>query len=208
MSSALQVVRASADTVPPTGNKRRVRKAAIALSLALAGTAAVTAPAARATEVLVAGSGTWGANVATSAYSVAGETFNFSFRLPEQISANPTTEATNFIYTLNGSPVTTMLTGVVFYSYPQGGLFDLDFADANVLTFFEPGSQTGPDVGTSLVLQLGSYAAGATLNGGYSNVPGDYGNGNITISQVPEPGSFVLLGAGLMALAAKRRHRA
>ena len=134
----------------------------------------------------------------------------FSFELPNAITANPTTEASHFVYDLNGVPVTTTLSSVRFYPDMQGGLFDLNFADGQVLTFFEADSLIGPDIGSDLMIQIGSNAADATLQDAYSNIAGYYGTGLVTVAIAPisEPASLGLLGAGFIALACRRRTRA
>jgi len=62
----------------------------------------------------------------------------------------------------------------------------------NTVTLY--GGPDGPDVGSSLHLVYGTFDAHIAMNGGISS---DNGAGTVTISAVPEPGTYAMLGLGL-----------
>ena len=151
-------------------------------------------PVAIANPVYFSGSGTWDANTPTTAFSQADATWQFSFSLPNPIASNPTTQVTDFSYTLNGNLVATSLPGgVLFFSVADGGGFDLyptidNPSGVSVISLLFP-----EDVGTNLSLALGSYSAAIELNDGFT--PGE-GSGTVNIT--PEPPSIILLGTALL----------
>jgi MYXO-CTERM domain-containing protein len=160
-------------------------------------TALIAQTAARAGIVTVSGSGTWGADAPVSIYTAPGESWSFSFELPDPLDANPTSTATNFQYFLNGSAVSTTLSSVEFFSPGDGGLFDLNFADGNSLNLY--GDQAFSSPGLSLI--PGVYSSNIDINA-FTGPPDGNGSGTVTItSAVPEPSSIVAGGLGLLALA-------
>lgn len=155
--------------------------------------ASATMPAASAGQILVAGNGTFDSSAPSSAETAPNKKFVFSFDLPNPISANPTTQATNFSYSLGAASINIGLSSVQFFDATHGGLFDLNFADSNTLHVF------GPKIySSSLVISTGNYSATIENYGGTIT----YGSGSVNISNVsvPEPGSLALLGAGLLGL--------
>jgi hypothetical protein len=181
-----------------------MRKSTFALSTALACMAVFVAPSARSTEVLVAGSGTWGTlqDYENTPYSVSNENFSFSFDLPNPIATNPTTQATNFVYILNDVVVAATLSNVQFFSAGEGGFFSLDFADGHNIDLYNT-----TDVGSSLTLSIGSWSTFAAIDGG---TVGTIGTGTVTISAasaVPEPTPLAMLGAGIVGFGVLRRRR-
>ncbi|GGA79990.1 hypothetical protein GCM10011507_34070 [Edaphobacter acidisoli] len=170
-------------------NKARIIIALFGLFAALA-----IAPIASADPVSVSGSGTWDAATPTTAYSVAGASWYFSFNLPDPIASNPSTQVTNFTYDLNGSEViNSMPGGILFYSVADGGGFDLfvpvdSSSGASIISLYFP-----DDVGSDLSLAFGNYSAEIGLND--SLLPGS-GEGNVNIT--PEPSSIILLGTALL----------
>lgn len=155
---------------------------------------------ASADPVLVSGSGSFGANALTTDYSAPSETWSFSFVLPDPIAANPTTEATDFSYFLNGSEVSILLGSVEFYTAAEGGLFQLNFDNVNFVGYY------GADVGSTLSLVLGTFNACVGIQSTNFSCPED-GSGSVTLARVPEPISISLFGSGLLAVGALRRRR-
>ena len=153
-------------------------------------TSLAIAPIASATTLMnFSGSGVWGSTAPTSAYSAPLDTWSFSFDLPSPIAGNPTTEATNFSYTLNGTAVNGAPSSITFFDSASLGLFDINFSNISVSLF----SASKTDVGSSLTLLPGIYTAFITLNDGTAN-----GNGTIGIQPIPEPSSWVLLATALV----------
>ncbi len=156
----------------------------------------VTAPFAGASSFNFTGSGTWDLGTPTTAYSEAGATWQFSFVLAGPLSSNPTTQATDFSYSLNGTPVTTSLPGgVLFYSVADGGGFDLyptinNTSDVSVISFLFPN-----DVGSNLSIVSGVFQARVELNDGITAADGltpGSGSGIVSIASTPEPASIIL----------------
>ena len=156
--------------------------AALAILLALG-----AGQTARADISTISGSGTWDVTAPTSSYSGPGDTWSFSFNLPTTLASNPTTEATNFTYLLNGVVVPGDPSNITFFDSANLGLFDINFSNITV-SFFSP---TNTDVGSTLTLVPGMYATGISLNDA-----GSAGSGSISIA--PEPPSLVLLGTALL----------
>jgi hypothetical protein len=192
-------------------------KTTAAMSAALASMVVFTAPAARGAEDLVSFTGSWGivSQSQVTSYSVSNEAFSFSFDLPSPIANQTindsgfllyaTTQATNFVYNLNGSPIALILSQVAFWTTSEGGFFDLDFADGGSINF-----TGGPGVlgvlDSPLTLQTGTFSIPTIgINGGIVETPGFGGAGTLTITSAPEPASFALLGTALIGLRAVRR---
>lgn len=149
-----------------------------------------------ASSIYFTGTGTWDQATPTTAYSAAGATWQFSFYLPNVIASNPTTQVTDFSYSLNGTPIATSLPGgIFFFPVSNGGGFDLyptidNTSDVNVISVLFP-----YDVGSDLTITSGVFQAGMELNDGLT--PGS-GTGTVTIAATPEPPSIILLGTALL----------
>jgi PEP-CTERM motif len=146
--------------------------------------------------VFFSGSGTWGASAPVTPYSAPDESWSFSFDLPNPIASNPTTQATDFVYDLNGSPVSTPLQSIIFFT---SGLFNLIFSDGVAVSFY------GADVGSSLTLIPGTYPAKSAI---YDGAP--VGSGTVTLTAVPEPSTWAMMtlgfaGLGFAAFRTRRR---
>ena len=100
---------------------------ASAATLAIAAAIAVLPTGPSAASVLITGSGAFDVTAPTTAISAPGETFSFSFELPNPISANPTTEGTDFSFDLGGSPVADGLAEVEFFTTASSGPFRYRF---------------------------------------------------------------------------------
>ena len=173
-----------------------VATAGVAFALATA----LAAPA-MAAEVMVSGSGVFGPHISTLLpVEVPGDSFAFSFDLPNPIAVNPTTEVTNSSFFLNGDPVADPIRSVLFYDVADGGGFDLDFA-------YGPDAQPPvvslylADVGSTLSIVPGTY--GFTLDG----LDGSAGSGTVTITAVPEPAAWAVMLVGFGAVGALLRRR-
>jgi hypothetical protein len=117
----------------------------------------------------------------------------FSFLLPDTLSSNPTTQVTDFSYSLNGTTVSTSLPGgALFYSVANGGGFDLyptinNGSNVSVLSFLFPN-----DVGSNLKVVGGTFQTSIELNDGITTADGltpGSGSGMVTIASAttPEP---------------------
>ena len=182
----------------------RIKQTRIVIAILAFIAALVTSSVASATSISFTGSGTWDQGTPTTAYSLAGATWQFSFLLPDTLSSNPTTQVTDFSYLLNGTTVTTAIPGgVLFYSVADGGGFDLyptidSTSDVSVLSFIFP-----YDVGSNLKIVDGTFQASIELNDGITTAGGltpGSGSGTVTIASAatPEPPSIILLGTALL----------
>jgi hypothetical protein len=182
----------------------RIKRTRIVIAILALVAALVTAPVARATSISFMGTGMWDQGTPTTAYSQAGATWQYSFLLPDTLSSNPTTQVSDFSYSLNGTTVTTSLPGgVLFYSVANGGGFDLyptinNASDVSVLSFLFP-----YDVGSNLKIVGGTFQASIELNDGITTADGitpGSGSGTVTIASAatPEPPSIILLGTALL----------
>jgi hypothetical protein len=182
----------------------RIKQTRIVIAILAFIAALVAAPVASASSISFTGSGMWDQGTPTTAYSGAGATWQFSFLLPDTLSSNPTTQVTDFSYSLNGSTVTTSLPGgVLFYSVADGGGFDLyptinNASNVSVLSFLFPS-----DVGSNLKIVGGTFQTSIELNDGITTADGltpGSGFGTVTIASAatPEPPSVILLGTALL----------
>ena len=117
----------------------------------------VASPA-EAASVQISASGEWGPLTPTVLpWSTRNASWSFSFDLPNPISRNPTTQVTNFNYSLNGKEVTDKSLfaslKVEFYTFDEAGMFDLIFQDGDVVSLY------GADIGSSLTIIPGHTPA-------------------------------------------------
>lgn len=159
----------------------------------------------------VTDSGTWGGDAPNTTESSPGEFWSLSFQVvssPVPISFTTGVQTvvpiTNLIFDLNGTPVQTEASGGSVELFTGEG-FRLYFPDGDALqiqdtTQLYSGSEASPTV------LAGDYPPGFTNNAFlYSSSSGfyDFTSNDILITDttVPEPSSFLPLGAALAALA-------
>jgi hypothetical protein len=184
------------------------------------------APPTEAASVRISGVVSWGPGTPGTLFSAPGATSTFSFFLPDPISSNPTTQATGFSYTTNGREVTDPLlptfVTVEFFTADFAGLFDMTVIIGDLVD--EVVSLYGPDIGTSLTIDTGTFSAAAgvqldpaTGSGtvevsalgrgetafGAGAVPVALGRGvtGFGAGAVPEPSTWVMMALGFAALA-------
>ena len=164
----------------------------------------MTALPAAAGEVLFSGAGVFGPTIATLGdVEIPGDSFSFSFDLPSVIAANPTTQVTNAHYFVEGAEVTDdALTSVLFYPASLGGGFDLNFAGGWPVSLYTSDAAGFVDLGSSLKIAPGQYTF--VLDGSSFA-----GQGELSVSSVPEPAAWALMIGGFgLAGASLRRRRA
>jgi hypothetical protein len=188
-------------------------KSGLILGGAMAFALTIAAPAAA--LVRVSGSGLWNEGGQASDVSTPGQAWSFSFLLPDSVS-NPTTAATQFVYSLAGSPTELMLGSVEFFPVDQSGFFDMTFVFGgrtgkfNILAA-NPNDPSGVlDLGSDGRLVLGTFAIQIADVHVDRSIP--IGLGAVTLESVganaiPEPGAWALmiLGFGLAGTALRRR---
>ena len=157
---------------------------------------------------IVTGSGTWGDGTPATPESAAGATWSFSFTVSDPATdATPsgdgflTQQISDFVYLLNGTPISATLLDAVFYPSSDLGLFDLDFSDGNTVNLYGDQVYAGtppPD----MTFLPGNYSATVGMNGDDTT-----GNGTVSITPttaMPEPATLPLLCLGLLALVLTR----
>lgn len=164
-------------------------------SLVAALAAIVSVSAAHAATVNVGGTGFFGMDTTPTAESAPGQTFTFSFIVPDPVSGTTETNLINPRYSLAANPIGPTITSVTFYDASHNGLFDLTFSDNNVLSLY------GSSIYANGFLQSGFYVAQVAQDGGAV-----IGNGgvsvSVSVSAVPLPASAPLFGSAVLALAA------
>jgi hypothetical protein len=162
--------------------------------------ASLASQVSQAGPVTVSGSGIWGPDAPISIYTAPGESWSFSFFLPDPLDTNPTSNATDFQYFLDAQAVSTTLSSVEFFQAADGGLFDLNFADGNSLNLY--GDQAISSPGLFLIPAV--YMANIDINS-FTGPPDGNGTGTVTISSaVAEPtGLGLVVVAGLVYMRTK-----
>jgi hypothetical protein len=170
-------------------------------ALALTAAAALAAPA-LAGDIFVSGSGVFGPTISTmDPVEIPGDSFGFSFYLPDEIAANPATDVTTSQFTVNGKTVDDAISAVLFYPADLGGGFDIDFAGGQAVSLYvtDPSTSAVVDLGTDLKISTGSY------NFTLDDPSGFAGGGTVSLTAVPEPGAWSLMVLGFGGLGAAVR---
>jgi hypothetical protein len=181
----------------------------------------VASPA-EAASVEISASGEWGPGTPTVLpWSTRNASWSFSFDLPNPISRNPTTQVTNFSYSLNGTEIIDKSLfaslKVEFFTADFAGMFDLDFADGDVVSLYGadigssltiiPGRHTGvfagmqmlPETSEGGIVNVSTLGAGAT---GFGADPDPVSPLGVTrFGAVPESSTWVMMTLGLAGLA-------
>ncbi len=189
------------------GTVSRVAMTLKSQGVAVAAFFAASLAVASAHAVTITASGQWGANAPTTPYSVAGQTYSFSFVIPKVFSTiysqpdlSVTTDSTNLKYYLNGSLVPATLDNVTFFNAADGGGLALGFSDFSMDIYgpaFGPGGSAPPP------LMTGSYNFFPNINGVPDSPGGTLNEGGATpgvASVVPEPSTWALMLVGFAAL--------
>jgi len=184
---------------------------AIALALAMGSFSAATVTAG--TILDVSTGGTFASGTPSSSWTGAGDTWTFSFLVNSTPSITSYSTGTNFdlpfsnfVYTLNGSPVSVGAVDVVFYSSGDEGLFNICFfgcnaADEPTNGFEFQGAQAYSGSESAPTILPGPYAE--TYNSVDVSSTGQVQvNGTVNISSIPEPDPAGLSATGLLMLAA------
>jgi hypothetical protein len=156
--------------------------------------------AASADTFLVTGSGTWDDSAPTTTESAPGAAWSFSFEVATPLAFDDTATFSNFAFQLDGTPVDDPATFLEFFTGSSSGLFDLAFANNDLLTLF--GDQVFDASGS---LTAGVFAAEISILVPATLAEGT-GSGRVTIgpasdpTSVPEPSSFAAFAIGLMAV--------
>jgi hypothetical protein len=149
--------------------------------------------------ILYTGSGVWDALAPTTSFSSGGKSWSFSFELDSPAS-NPSTAASNFSFTLNGSALAFTLQSITFYPTEELGMFKLSLSNGVELNFFDPANT---DIGSNGILKTGQWNVEIE-----SYLPDDtrvHGVG--VVAAVPEPSTWamMILGFGALGFFAYRR---
>ena len=195
------------------GVLRNPGRAASAIALVLGMGSFSAATVAAGTILDVSTGGTFVSGTPGSSWTGAGDTWTLSFLVNStpSISSYDTGSDfdlpfTNFVYTLNGSPVSVGAVDVVFYSSGDEGLFNVCFFGCNAsdtptngFTFEGPQAYSGAESAPTIL--PGPYAE--TANQVFvSTTLQDQVNGTVNISSIPEPDPAGLSATGLLMLAA------
>ncbi len=183
---------------------RRMALAAIAFCCGSASLSAAT--------LLLSTGGTYSGSTATSSWTAPGATWSVSFNVSSTPTVNSSisgnnfdTPVTNFVYLLNGSPVSVGPVDVAFYSTAEGGLIDIGLfgssalsTPANGFVVLGPQAYSGPEASPTIL--TGAYAETAnTLR--VASTSFSQTLGSITISgpppATPAPPSLFLTLVGL-----------
>lgn len=161
----------------------------------------------QAATVNISGSGLFGSATPSTTETAPGQTFSFSFATTNPTPDNPDTDISTFSYTLAATSIAPiMLSSITFFDDTDKGLFDLNFSDGNILSFY------GADIGSTGFLMSGFYQAQVALDQGPVSTGAGSVAVSINVSAVPLPASAPLFGAavlafGLLGYAAKRTSR-
>jgi hypothetical protein len=159
--------------------------------------------------------GTFTASTPPSEISAPSETWSFSF---EADSMPVVTESgmggfdfdfSDFVYDLDGSPVSITPSFVRFFTASNGGGFEICFDGSSVATcseaiatafFADPALFSGST--SAPTLSTGTFTADTDVI--VSSAAYDEGDATLTATATPEPSTLIPLAAGILALAGRR----
>jgi hypothetical protein len=176
---------------------RLLRSAALAAALWLGCTGT-----AQAAVMEVTGSGKWDGATGVSGMTAPANDFSFSFLVDDALVHSPA-EVSSFSYLLGGQPLTMTAPVAAFYSAPQGGGFEIRFADTLLSgvggSLLSPGLQLAPVDGMAMSF---STDTGNGAGSGFVSVR------STASPAVPEPATWMMLltGFALVGYTLRRRN--
>ena len=162
--------------------------------------------------LLVSESGTWGSSAVTSTWVAPNETWSYSFNVRNNpIASNVSlghfffAPFTNFVYTLNGSPVATKPKVIAWFSTSSGGLIDIAFGPG---VFVVEGAQAYSGSESFPAILSGIYPLRSSSFFVDSTSASQPLTGNLNITVVtPEPSTLLMILMGSALIGAFRFSR-
>ena len=176
-------------------------------------------PQAKADSTTISLSGVWGGAAPTTDWSAPGDSWSFSFSVPNPDPVTAlngtmemmTTSISDFSYTLNGISVNIAAADVIFFPSSEDGGFDIDFTAGGtdvtngiVCSAATPcslnvfGDQLFSGTAPNITIQPGTLTA---VDFDYTGSGDDTNpNGTGTVTAAPEPATLSLLALGALSL--------
>ena len=168
----------------------------------------------RADTISYSDSGTFSASTPSDALAFSGPSETWAFHFDED--SHPTVlehgnggfdfAFSDFSYSLNGSPVAITPTFIRFFSPGNGGGFEICFngttvqncTDGFVTPFFLAPMYTGTTAAPTLLTGAFTFDVGVNVNGA------GFDEGTTTVEATPEPSTWLMLSASVVALVGRR----